>query len=170
MKTQPNPIEENKTNDKPEPTSHTIGIVLLLLILLLISRALGAQSLTGTLVMEKTVMGIQSGVMVKKMNADGFMAGVFYQKNIKNNSEISTYGYEYTGVVLGKKIFGYDDIYLAPIARVGMSDRSKFVLSPGVMMVATLKNRVNLEVHASVRAAQAAATFGLSYQLNKRGY
>ena len=170
MKTHPKPLEEDNTKYKPEPTSHTIGIVLLLMILLLISRALGAQSLTGSLVLEKTVMGVQSGAMVKKTNANGYMAGVFYQKNITNHSEISAYGYEYAGVLLGKQLFGYDDINLSPIVRVGMSDRSKFVLSPGIMMVANIKNRLNFEVHASVRAGQAAATFGLGYQLNKRGY
>jgi hypothetical protein len=170
MKTQQKSLEEDRSTYKPEPTSHTAGIVLLLIILLLISRAVSAQSLTGTIVMEKTVMGIQSGVMVKKENANGYIAGVFYQKNIKNTSEISAYGYEYAGILLGKRLFGYDDINLSPFARIGMSDRSKFVLAPGIMMVANIKNRINLEVHASVRASQASATFGLSYQLNKRGY
>jgi hypothetical protein len=170
MKTPQKQLEKERAEFKPEPTSHTAGIVLLLIILLLISRALGAQSLTGTIVMEKTVMGIQSGVMVKKQNASGYIAGVFYQKNIKNTSEISKYGYEYAGVIVGKRLFGYDDINLSPYARIGMSDRSKFVLAPGMMMVANIKNRLSFEVHASVRASQAAATFGLSYQLNKRGY
>ena len=145
-------------------------MILILIILLLLSRALNAQSLTGSFFMEKTVMGTQSGVMVKKQNSQGYLVGVFYQKNIKNNSEVSLLGYEYTGLVLGKRMFGHDDISLSPYARLGMSDRSKFVLSPGILVSAQLKNRLSLEVHTAVRAGQASAAIGLSYQLGKRRY
>ncbi len=159
-----------KPDLSPESKVQTIGMILVLLVILLMLRATksDAQSISSSVFTEKTVMGQQIGATSGYESYNGLYLGVFYQKNVNSYSEISENGYEFSGVMLSKSILGKRDFNIAPMLRLGLSDRTKFVIVPGIMVKAKIRNHFTLKFGSSIRASEATMLLGLSMDMPTR--
>lgn len=144
-----------------------IWLTTLLLAMLLGAAKASGQGISTSLITEKTIMGQQLGGALGYELKSGLEMGVFYQKNLDNYSEISEYGYEYTGLYLSKILFGYEDINLAPWIRAGVSDRNNVVVVPGIRMQAQLQPNLMLQVSTALRASEATLGIGIAYKITQ---
>lgn len=160
----------NKPDLTPKSKSKTVGMILALVVILLIlkvSRS-DAQSLSTGLFTEKTVMGMQIGASLGINTERGLYVGGFFQRNTNSHSEISRYGYELAGIEVSQYLLGNHQVALAPVIRLGISDRQQVVLVPGFKASARIKDRLVLHLGSSIRASEATMVIGLSLDLPTR--
>ncbi len=168
MKNQLKPGKEH--NFSPESKTHTLGMILVLLIILLILKAskANAQVISTSMFTEKAVMGQQVGASIGVKTEGGLFVGGFYQRNINNLSEISPHGYELAGITVSQYLIGNQKVALAPMLRLGVSDRQQMIMIPGLKASAQIKDRLSLHFSSSIRASQATMMIGLSIDMPTR--
>ncbi|GEM_PF-2283351 len=163
----------SQSDFKPRLPIEVLGMILLLIMILFLASNVNAQSLSSTVFTEKTVMGQQAGAMVSFRSGSGLYLGVFYQKNVSNQSEVSQHGYELAGVTVSRSFIKHRDFDLAPTIRMGLGDRTRFVLVPGIMASARIKKKLSFSFGSSIRGSEATMMLGLALELPtgaKNGY
>ena len=138
-----------------KPISNLAVIISILIGLLGLSNQALSQTIEVESMVQKTVMGIQSGYEVAFRTKKGFGAGTFYQSTHHLSFEATTSNYPFYGLDLSAPITSCAGAQVLAHIKAGVVNQRYFTINPEIETRIPLTKFAQVGVSAGLRSRQA---------------